>query len=116
MRFVLATLALVATVNGFSFFGKKEEPSTSDSLLSLRASIPVAQPSGLQLAVTNDVYDTYVQDVLYCFDKNGNGELDKEELKKMFQSITDESVKCEVRGAQVDPQSQLIRAEDRKII
>ena len=70
----------------------------------------------MQLAVTNDIYDTYVQDVLYCYDKNSNGELDREELKKMFQSITNDSVKCEVRGAQVDSQSQLIRPEDRKNI
>jgi hypothetical protein len=96
MRFIIASLAIIATANGFSFFGKIEVES-SDSLLSMRANIPVAEPQ--ELVITNDIYDTYVQDVLLCYDKNGNGELDKAELKKMFQSITDDSVKCEIRGA-----------------
>lgn len=114
MRILLAALAIVGAVNGFSFFGKKEE-QTSDSMLSLRASIPVAEAAGLQLAAV-DTYDSYVNEVLYCYDKDANGQLDKSELKKMFQSITDDSVKCEVRGAAVDPQAQLINAEDRKNI
>jgi hypothetical protein len=96
MRIIIASLAIIATANGFSFFGKSEVES-SDSLLSMRANIPVAEPQ--ELLITNDIYDTYVQDVLLCYDKNGNGELDKAELKKMFQSITDDSVKCEIRGA-----------------
>jgi hypothetical protein len=96
MRFIIASLAIIATANGFSFFGKNAVES-SDSLLSMRAKIPVAEPQ--ELVITNDIYDTYVQDVLLCYDKNGNGELDKAELKKMFQSITDDSVKCEIRGA-----------------
>jgi hypothetical protein len=96
MKFIIVSLAIIATVNGFSFFGKNEVES-SDSLLSMRANIPVAEPQ--ELVITNDIYDTYVQDVLLCYDKNGNGELDKAELKKMFQSITDDSVKCEIRGA-----------------
>ena len=113
MRFITAFIAIIATVNGFSFFGKKEDQG-SDSLLSMRASIPVAEPQ--QLILTNDLYDTYVQDVLLCYDKNNNGELDKVELKKMFKSITDESVKCEIRGATVDPDTKLIKSENRKVI
>jgi H2-forming N5,N10-methylenetetrahydromethanopterin dehydrogenase-like enzyme len=62
------------------------------------------------------MYDEYVQDVLYCYDKNSNGQLDKDELKNMFKSITDESVKCEAKGAQVD-NSQLIASQaDRKTV
>lgn len=117
MRIILATaLALVATVNGFSFFGKPKA-ETSDSMLSLRASIPVAEPQPMQFAaVSNDAYDNYAEEALYCYDKNGDNVLDKEELKKMFQSITDDNVKCEVRKAQVDQRAQLIRPEDQKII
>ena len=80
----------------------------------MRANIAVAEPQ--QLVITNDVYDSYTNDVLLCYDKNGNGELDKAELKKMFQSITNESVKCEIRGAKVDPDTKLIKSEDRKVI
>ena len=81
----------------------------------MRANIQVTEPQQL-VATTTDVYDSYVKDVLLCYDKNGNGELDKAELKKMFQSITDESVKCEIRDATVDPESKLVRKEDRKVI
>jgi len=58
MRIVLATLALIATVNGFSFFGKKEDASSGDSL-NLYESFTVAQPATATNA-TKDVYDAYV--------------------------------------------------------
>ena len=78
MRSVLATLALIATVNGFSFFGKKEDQNLSDSLISFLASDPVAaNPSEINLNTANDIYDTYVKEVLRCYDLNSNGELDR---------------------------------------
>ena len=73
-------------------------------------------PEPQQLVLTNDVYDSYVREVFLCYDKNANGVLDKAEVKKMFQSITDDTVKCDIQGAFVDPEAKLIKNEDRKVI